>query len=310
MTKNYADAAIEGHEKKEAHDEVRAVLEYVSPSYQHLHQYSPVNKAIDLVTSLPVVAKFIAAAWLGFNSLQQKVKSSGKYPPVLSKLSHGVFGLLRKFDAFVNLVVFTEGVDAFLVALKEHGNKPGFWVLWFLIDYTANIFNIILNQLILKPFKLGNVVLKEKDGETTKTSFKELPHVAELSTTTTRLSKDIQSKVSETYIKPTKDTAKQKYDTYIKPTADKLQSVYVGNAKEKIDTYVKPSYETYVKPKYDTAKETYKTISDTYEKKLNKTESIPRAIVDTGYEVGSITLGRLRVNTPKETSTPQSTEVN
>lgn len=299
MTKNYAEAADEGHEKKEAQDGVRAVLEYVSPSYQHLHQYSLVNKAIDLVTTYPVVAKFIAAVWIGSNSLQQRVMSSGKCPSVVTRVSEKVYGVFRKIDEFVNLVVLTEGVDAFLAAFKEHGQRPGFWVLWFLIDYAANIFNIVLNEFVLKPFKLGNVVLKDDN----KKSFKELPHVAALSTTTTRLTQDLQSKVSETYIKPTKDTAKQKYDEYIKPTAEKLQSVYVDNAKEKIETYVKPGYETYVKPKYDTAKETYKTISDTYEKKLNKSESVPRAIVDTGYEVGSITLGRLRVAPQKDVTT-------
>lgn len=308
MTKNYAAAANEGHEKKEAHDGVKAALEYASPSYQHLHQYKPVNNAINAVAAYPAVARLIAAVWIGATAVKRRVVDSGRCPAVAVRAYRALFGAFRRLDELVNLLVFTEGVDALIAAFKEHSNRPGVWVLWFLVDYSANIFNIVLNEFVLKPFKLGNVVLKEKAGEVSK-NFKELPHVAELSTTTTRLSKDIQNKVSEAYIKPTKDTAKQKYDAYIKPTAEKLQTVYVDSAKEKIDAYVKPSYESYVKPKYESAKETYKTISDTYEKKLNKTESIPRAIVDTGFEVGTVTLGRLR-SQPKETVAPQSTEVN
>lgn len=309
---NYAEVASNGQEKKVAKEELHSSLvTYSSPTLQHLHRYPVVDKLIKRAVSVPVVSKAIAVSLLAVTGLKHKVWDSGKFPAVAKPVVSSSFKLLHKFDELVNLLVFSEGIDALFYAAKEHKNRPGVWLVWFLLDYFANVFNIILKEFVLKPFKLGNVAIKDASDATHKvTDVKELPHVSELSDTTKSLSQDLQSKVSESYIQPTKESAMQKYDTYIKPTAEKLHNVYAGNAKEKIDTYVKPKYDSYVKPGYDTAKETYKTITATYEQKLNKTESIPRAIVDTGYEVGVTTIGKLRGSTPpKEQQRPQTTEV-
>ncbi|CAI4589195.1 AIF_collapsed_G0032090.mRNA.1.CDS.1 [Saccharomyces cerevisiae] len=91
-----------------------------------------------------------------------------------------------------------------------------------------------------------------------------LPHVAELSSTTRGMSQEIQSKVKSNYIDPTKDLAKEKYDAIVKPTTDKLQSC--TSTQQRL-SLTKPTNASPLSMKNN----------------LSKSESVPKAIVSTGW---------------------------
>ena len=212
-------------------------------------------------------------------SVNQWVSESSNSPRLVKQLvaagKDGVF----KLDELVNLLVFKEGVDGLLYDWKSHSGTPGIWLVWFFVDYIANISNTLLREFLIKPLHLqGSAPAKEigSTGDDNKVSdSSSLPHVAELSSTTRNASQEIQSKVKSNYIDPTRDLAKEKYDAIVKPTTDKLQSVYIDPTKTKLN-------------------ETYQRFTTVYENNLSKSESVPKAIVSTGLDLGNATIEKLK----------------
>ncbi|CCD23561.1 Pln1p NDAI_0B05280 [Naumovozyma dairenensis CBS 421] len=257
------------------------IIKYDSSVYTQLHRYPTISKFLTKFQSTPLISK--ASSVLG--SMESKMDASA--PPVIKKGINKVLMFLMSIDQLINLLVFREGIDSFLKTYKNHSNHVGVWILWFIVDYFANISNIILHEFVIKPLHLN---ISKKNNETPEESIKNitgksdgkktiasLPHLAELSNTTRSLREDLQSRVTNSnYITQTKDKAYEKLDSIMKPT-------------------------------YDSAKETYKTVSDSYESNLHKSDSVPRAIVSTGVEIGSLTLDKLKsVSTTKTIPTTAS----
>lgn len=258
-----------------------------SPTLNHIYKYPVVSKSLDRFVSLPIVSQILSLFVVSILKAKHAVVDSDLTPQFVKVAYNFISGVSLKIDELINLLVFREGIDALLSSWKSHSGKPGLWILYFWVDYVANVSNILLTLFIVKPFKLSDSTsLKEK--LTSESTDETLPHVTELTSTTKSISKDIQDKLHSDYIGPTTDFAKQKYDTLVKPTADKLQSDYIEPTKAQLDSIVKPTRAS--------ALETYKTVSATYESNLNKSESIPRAIITTGIDLKNLTLENLKSN--------------
>ena len=255
-------------------------VELPQATWSHLQRYPALSKFIKYAESLPPVERLISFNLVVLGSVNQWVSESSSSPRLVKQLvavgKDGAF----KLDELVNLLVFKEGVDGLLYDWKSHSNTPGIWLLWFFVDYVANISNTLLREFLVKPLHLqGSAASKEigsASGEDNKVSdSSSLPHVAELSSTTRNASHEIQSKVKSNYIDPTRDLAKEKYDAIVKPTTDKLQSVYIDPTKSKLN-------------------ETYQRFTTVYENNLSKSESVPKAIVSTGLDLGNATIEKLK----------------
>lgn len=258
-----------------------------SPTLNHIYKYPVVSKTLDRLVSLPIISQILSLFVVTILKAKHAVVDSDITPRFVKVGYNFVSGVSLKIDELINLLLFREGIDALMDSWKSHSGKPGLWILYFWVDYIANVSNILLTLFIVKPFKLSDSTsLKEK--LTSESTDETLPHVTELTSTTKSISKDIQDKLHTDYIGPTTDFAKQKYDTLVKPTADKLQNDYIEPTKAQLDSIVKPTRAS--------ALETYKTVSATYESNLNKSESIPRAIITTGIDLKNLTLENLKSN--------------
>lgn len=225
-------------------------------SWDHLQQYPLVTEYLNKLNSLPYVSYIQARIVSILTFTKAQIDGVAKSSKFTEGIIQRIIKMVSIVDTLFELVVLNEGVDSFIAKLEAHSNKIGMWCLLFLVDYLANIFNILLKEFVLKPFKLTSVTQHSSSAETKKNE--ELPHVAELTSTTRSLSKDLQSKVQNDYIQPTKN---------------------------KITARLEPTY--------NQAIETYKTVSSTYENNLNKSESIPRALYSTGIDIGSLTIEKL-----------------
>lgn len=255
-----------------------------SPTLNHLYKYPLVSKTLDQLVSLPVVSQVLSVFILAALKVKHTLVDSEHSPNFVKVLYNSASGIGLKLDELVNVLLFREGVDAFVKGWSAHSQKPGFWLLYFWVDYVANVSNILLNQFVVQPFKLS---VENKATETT-AGDESLPHVSELTSTTKSISKDLQDKLQSDYIGPTADFAKQKYESLVKPTADKLNTEYIEPTKAQLSSIAKPTRAQ--------AMETYKTVSATYENNLNKSESVPRAIVSTGIDLKNLTLENLKSN--------------
>ncbi|QLG74744.1 hypothetical protein HG535_0H00690 [Zygotorulaspora mrakii] len=280
-----------------------------SPTLNHIYKYPAVATTLDRLVSLPIVSQMLSLLVLSALKTKEVVVDSAHTPRAVkvgyNAVGHGVL----KIDEVINLLVFREGIDAFVRCLHTHSDKLGIWVLYFCIDYIANVSNMLLTQLVVKPLQLSlkEKTLKEVVEESTKSdegADDSLTHVSELTSTTKRISKDIQEKIQSGYIEPTAEFAKSKYDSLVKPTTEKLQSEYVGPttdfAKQKYDSYVKPTADRlqaeYIEPTKAQLDTSYKTVSATFENNLSKSESVPRAILSTGRDLKNLTLENLKAN--------------
>lgn len=275
-----------------------------SPTLNHLQKYHALSTVIKYCLSLPLISTILSFT-ISTNARLRTTLVDSPRSPYLVKIGYKhIQNVIWKFDELFNLLVLREGIDSLINESKtaHSGYVPGLWLLWFCIDYFANFTDTLLKEFIVKPFKLSQskIASKGKENVICNGDVKELEspgslrHIKELTTTTKTISKDIQDKINSNYITPTKDIAKKNYDNYIKPTTDKINTIYVDPTKKKINTQL----DYFVKPTVDTAKSTYKTVSSKYEDNLNKSDSIPRAIVFTGIDIGSITIEKLK-NTSK-----------
>lgn len=261
-----------------------ASSEYDSPTLTYLQKYPVIERNSKQIRAVPAVEKTFAVSLAVLLKAKELLVDSPKSPAVAKKGYSLLKYSVHKFDNLFAIVVLQAGFDALFKEWQNHSNTPGLWLAWFYIDYLANVTNILLKEFVIKPFKL-NTLSSQKNPEESS-----LPHVNELSELTQSISKDIQDKVHADYINPTKDIALQKYEALVKPTAEKLQSEYLDPTREKLNA----QFDILVKPTYESAKETYQTVSTTYENNLSKTESIPRAIVTTGMDISNLTIEKLK----------------
>ncbi|CCE93977.1 Pln1p TDEL_0H01180 [Torulaspora delbrueckii] len=255
-----------------------------SPTLNHLYKYPVVSRTLNQVVSTPVISQLLSVIVLVVASVRHTLVDS-EYSPKFVKIGYNaISGFGLRFDELVNVLFLREGIDAFLRGWDSHSHKPGFWLLFFWVDYVANVSNILLKQFVVQPFKLNVEDKREEDTKSDGT----LPHVSELSSTTKSISKDLQSKLQSDYIGPTTDFARQKYDSLVKPTADKLQSEYIEPTRAQLNKVTEPTRAQ--------AMETYKMVSNAYENNFNKSESVPRAVVNTGIDLKNFTIENLRSN--------------
>lgn len=230
-------------------------------SINHLNKYPVVMRWINTILCLPLVSRVLSTISLIVFQFKTKVIDSGKTPAVVKKLFNYSVARLKKLDEFVNTMVFREGIDAFLNEYREHGSL-GWWIAYFTVDYYANLVNYLVKEFILKPLSLIKDDASSRVSLAAASSSTALPHFKELTNTT----KDV--------LEPTKEKVFAKYDTLVKP------------AKETYTHAISTAKET-----YSTA---YKTVSEKYDTNLKETDSVPRAILTTGSDLGSLTLERLK----------------
>lgn len=170
-------------------------VELPQATWSHLQRYPALSKFIKYAESLPPVERLISFNLVVLGSVNQWVSESSSSPRLVKQVvaagKEGAF----KLDELVNLLVFKEGVDGLLYNWKSHSNTPGIWLVWFFVDYVANISNTLLREFLIKPLHLqGSTASKEigSSGEENKvTDASSLPHVAELSSTTRGMSQEI-----------------------------------------------------------------------------------------------------------------------
>ncbi|EDO18122.1 hypothetical protein Kpol_1031p26 [Vanderwaltozyma polyspora DSM 70294] len=277
-----------------------------SPTLSQLQKYPIVQKNLNHLKNYKLFNTIFDSTVSNARKLDSYLINS-QSTPLLIKNSYNWFKSgLYKIDELFSLLFLQIGLEAIISEWNNHSNRPGIWLALFYIDYLANVTNILLKEFIVKPFKLNNTLVENPSNITDNVN---LPHVNELSILTKNISKDIQSKVQSDYINPTKDIAIQKYETLVKPTADKLQSEILDPTREKINAQI-GKIDHLVKPTYNSAIETYQTVSTTYENNLNKTDSVTRAMVATGRDIGNLTLEKLKQATQDTKAEKQENKQN
>lgn len=265
-----------------------------SPTISHLRSYRPVTSAINFVFAFPILSAMVNL-WMSTMWKFRKWCLDNKASPTYVKLVYNyIMGAVCFFDNLFNLLALREGLDPFLNMWANHSHRPGFWILWFLVDYVANSLNILLGKFIIEPFHLvksvpvSQKIVNEKatngkskskkngtsipynidvgftngtseKGDEKELSFNNLPHVAELSETTRSMSRELQTKLTTDVVSPAKNKVNTQFDSYIKPT-------------------------------YDSVIESYKSATDAYQDNYSKLESVPRAVLNTGIDIGSTTI--------------------
>ncbi|CDH15518.1 related to Protein PET10 [Zygosaccharomyces bailii ISA1307] len=246
-----------------------------SPTLTNLYRYPLLANSVDRIVNLPVVNLVLSWTLVAAGKTRNVILESSKTPRFAKMGYNVVSGAGKKLDELFALLVLREGLGAFLEKWHAHGNKPGFWLVYFFVDYWANLMNLLLTH-----FVVGSKRLEDTSGSMgeSESGSKSLPHLQELRSTTIGISRDLGEKVHSDYIDKTAGYAKNKYDELFKPVADRIQTDYVD-------------------PTRAHALETYKTVSSAYESNLNKSESIPRAIISTGVDLKNITLENLKAST-------------
>ncbi|CAR27655.1 ZYRO0D03564p [Zygosaccharomyces rouxii] len=247
-----------------------------SPTLSHLYRYPLLANGVDSAVNLPLVNVVLSWVLLLADRSRSLLLDSQKAPRFIKVGYNLVAGTLYKIDELFALLVLREGLGVLVEQWKIHGNKPGLWFGYFLVDYWANVVNILLTHFVLGPKKLAAtpVILPTTPDD----EQHSLPHLEELATTTKGISKDLQEKIPTGYLEKTASYARTKYEKLFKPVAERVQTEYVDPTKAH-------------------ALDTYKTVSSSYGANLRNSESIPRAIVSTGIDLKNITLENLKTTT-------------
>ncbi|AET39990.1 Pln1p Ecym_5222 [Eremothecium cymbalariae DBVPG len=297
-----------------------------SATLSHLRAYSHVLQASRVLSQ---TASLLGGMFVTFFSLLSLVKGyvvDSPSSPALFKVAYGYLAEgAKKVDATVNQLLLSDGIDAFILQYVLHNGSLGMWTAYFALDYTANVSNYLIRGLVLKPLQLvrdgdetssaaagrfaavgatrgangsggaangdyaaGGYSTPSSQADSVKLSSvgSELPHVRELSNTTTALRRDISDK----YIAPTKTMI----ESYLEPTKTKIEAQYIHPINERVEStknLINNKYDEFVKPTYEAA---YETVSKAYEGRLNSFESVPRAIVSTGVDLGSRTFEKIK----------------
>lgn len=287
-------------------DSVSKFASCQSATLNHLNKYDKLRDAAGYVLSYSAVSSTLSAVLTVLYRAKLATVDSPKAPQLVRGTYHAGVSALRRLDELFNVLVLREGLDEFMAQYRTHSGKPGFWVLLYVVDYIANVSNLVLKQLVVKPLKLGQRTSgpaelaheMETNGVSGAghTEPENLPHIKELAGTTRSLSHELQSKLNSDYIEPARTKLQQEY---IEPTKDKINGTR---------EFMTEKYGEFIKPKYNAA---YQTVSEKYEGNLNKSESVPRAIVSTGVDLGNMTLGKLKngVATGVDKIEPKAREV-
>lgn len=296
-------------------DAISKYASYQSASLNHLNKYPKLIDALNYVLSYSLVSHVVSFFATTTFRVKETLIESPRTPGFVKVGYTQVASLLKKLDEVFNLFVLREGLDAFIEQYKIHDGSIGLWLGWFLVDYVANVSNLFIKEFIAKPLKLVKetpLTAAAGDNSSPKATNldKELAHVQELTDTTKNLGLEIQSKLNSDYIQPTKEKLNS---DYIQPTKEKLNGTKTL-INGKYDELIKPKYDELIKPKYEAAKGTYEaayqTVSEKYENNLGKTESVPRAVVITGVDLGNITLEKLKgAASAAEEETPSADSV-
>ncbi|SCU96327.1 LAFA_0G05732g1_1 [Lachancea sp. 'fantastica'] len=260
-----------------------------SATLNHLNKYETLTNTVNYLLSFSVVSSTISAVLTVLYRARLVAVDSPKSPQVIKRGYQASVAGARKLDEWFNILVLREGIDEFVSQYHTHSGKPGFWVVFYLLDYFANVSNLVLKELVVKPLKLGKKPSGpaeaahelDLDGgvQNGHSHPDNLPHIKELAGTTRSLGHELQSKLQSEYIEPTRTKLQQ---GYIDPTKDRINGTR---------DYVSEKYGEFIKPTYDAA---YQTVSEKYEGNLSKSESVPRAIVSTGVDIGQLTIGKLK----------------
>ncbi|SCU99803.1 LAME_0G05622g1_1 [Lachancea meyersii CBS 8951] len=260
-----------------------------SATLNHLNKYETLTSMLNYVLSYSVVSSTISAVLTVLYRARVVAVDSPKSPQAVKKGYQLSVSALRKMDEWFNLLVLREGIDEFLGEYRTHNGKPGFWVVLYMLDYCANVSNLVLKELVVKPLNLGkkssgpaeaaHEIQTDGVSSTGHTQPESLPHIKELAGTTRSLSQELHSKLQSDYIEPTRSKLQQEY---IEPTKDKINGTR---------EYVTEKYGEFIKPTYNSA---YQTVYEKYEGNLTTSESVPRAIVSTGVDLGHMTLDKLK----------------
>lgn len=269
---------------------------YVSPTWSEIQKYESVNSSIKKFINLLPIEK-LPIEKVNNNKFFVSVKEN--------KYSQKCYGLMKWFDSIVALFVFQIGINCFISNYNKKNGKMGAWIIFFIIDYIANVINHLLLDLIIKPLKIvnGKSNKKEKDVDTDST----LPHVEELTINTKELSKQIGEKVNKETLTAKAIEYKGKYVDQPKDKAMEYKDKYVGQAKDTAMKYTEPYVEhakVITEPYVEQAKDTIKIVTDNYENNLKKTDdNIPKAIYNTGLELGSLTVEKINSGLKKREQT-------
>lgn len=266
---------------------------YQSSTLSHLDRYPRLLDFINYILSFTIVSSIISMFSNVAFGLKRVLIDSSNTPRLIGIFYDGCIFFLRKMDDMIHILVLRDGLDMFYTQLFQHNNRAGLWIVYFLLDYTANVLNFIIREVILKPFH--SMRNESPDGELNEyTQFQELPHIKELANTTRTIGRGV-SKLNSDYIRTTKERFGSQC---IKPINERVESTksFVAEKMEETKTFVNEKYDELVKPHYDSA---YKTFSENYEGNFTYADSIPRSIISTGVDLSTITLGKLKGSNSK-----------
>lgn len=266
--------------------ESSSVKTYVSPTWSEIQKYESINSLVKKFSNL-----------LPTEKLPTEKVSKNKYLVTIkeNKYLQKSLQLFQWADSIVALFVFEIGINCFISNYKKKNGKLGSWVIFFIIDYIANVINHLLLGLIIKPFKFVQAKTNGKGKEVATDS--NLPHVEELTVNTKELSKQIGEKVNKETITAKAMEYKGKYVDQTKDKALEYKDKYVGQAKDTAIKYTEPYVEhakELTEPYVEQAKDTIKIVTENYESNLKKNDdNIPKAIYNTGLELGSLTVEKI-----------------
>ena len=172
-------------------------------SINHLNKYPALMNVVNAVLRFPLVARLVSGISLILFQLRTKLVESSRTPTFVKQgVNYSIAGV-KKLDELVNLLLFREGIDAFIREYRDHG-RLGLWVAYFFIDYVANVTNYTVKEFILRPLAL----IKDEPHPPSSSKAIDLPHIKELSNTTKEV------------LEPTKEKVVAKYDNLVKPAKE------------------------------------------------------------------------------------------
>lgn len=250
-----------------------------SPTLSHLYRYPHLVNGVDQVVNLPLINVLLSWVLVLAARVRSFVVESSRTPRFIKIGYNLATGAFFKVDELFAILVLREGLGALIEEWGKHGSRPGLWLAYFWVDYWANVVNILLAHFVLGSNKLAAtpVGLPIEEEHSLKQQHS-LRHLEELATTAKSISTEFQERIRTGYIDKTTGFARNKYHELFKPVADKIQTEYV-------------------EPTRTHALDTYKTVSSTYETNLHNSESVPRAVVSTGFDLRNITLENLKSST-------------
>ncbi|AGO12252.1 AaceriAEL108Wp [[Ashbya] aceris (nom. inval.)] len=259
-----------------------------SPTLSHLQRYGAADALArwlpwTLVSALASVVVAVLAT-----AKQYLVDAPGTPAAVKAAWLRLLAGA-QALDSAVSTLVLRDGVDAFREQYVQHG-AVGLWAAYFALDFTANVSNYVLRGLV-RPLRVAYEPRREEAASPTSSAGSEMPHLRELTNTTNALRRDISTK----YIEPTRTMI----ESYLEPTRNKIEAEYIHPINERVE-----STKTLLNSTYDAA---YETVSRTYEGNLSSHESVSRALVSTGVDLGSKTLEKIRAVTRSADGQPTET---